>query len=162
MDDAFAHGAHPLLVVGTDVPGLSAHHVARAATLLAEEPDRVVLGPSPDGGLYLLAASRPLPGLAAVRWCRRHTLRDLLRRLRETGRPVTLLEPLEDLDGRSDLESWLAARPGRDGRWRRLSRTLEKALAARRRPLIPSVLGRPRSALTSAGLGRAPPLALPC
>ena len=162
MDEAFARGAHPLLVVGTDVPGLSAHHVARALALLAAEPDRVVLGPSPDGGLYLLAASRPLPELAAVRWCRRGTLRDLLRRLREAGRPVALLETLEDLDGRGDLESWLAARPGRDGRWRRLSRTLGTALATLRRPLILPALGRPRPALTSARGGRAPPVVLPC
>jgi uncharacterized protein DUF2064 len=162
MDEAFARGAHPLLVVGTDVPGLSGRHLATALALLAEEPDRVVLGPSPDGGLYLLAASRPLPGLAAARWCRRDTLRGLLRILREAGRPVTLLEPLEDLDGRGDLESWLAARPGREGRWRRLSQTLGQALAARRRPLIPALLGRPRPALTSASPGRAPPPFLPC
>src|SRR5215213_6282018 len=43
----------PLLVVGTDVPGLAARHLAQALSLLAEDPDRVVLGPSPDGGFYL-------------------------------------------------------------------------------------------------------------
>src|SRR5262245_39651630 len=49
MLDALARGAGPLLVVGTDVPGLTARQVSRALALLADDPDRVVLGPSPDG-----------------------------------------------------------------------------------------------------------------
>jgi len=158
MGEAFARGASPLLVVGTDVPGLSGRHLSQALALLADEPDRVVLGPSPDGGLYLLAASRPLPELAAARWCRRDTLRSLLRVLREAGRPVALLEPLEDLDARDDLERWLAAGREKDRRWHGLAR----ALAARRRPLIPARLGRSRPALASPSLGRSPPFVLPC
>src|SRR4051812_23555034 len=50
----FPGGAGPLVVVGTDVPGLAAAHLARALSLLEEDADRVVLGPSPDGGFYLL------------------------------------------------------------------------------------------------------------
>ena len=92
--EAFGHGEGPVLVVGTDVPGLAARHLASALESLAGDPDRVVLGPSPDGGFYLLAASRPIPGLgAATRWCRHETLRALMRALQAAGRPVTLLEP---------------------------------------------------------------------
>jgi uncharacterized protein DUF2064 len=160
VEEAFARGGSPLLVVGTDVPGLSARHLAQALALMADDPEGVVLGPSPDGGLYLLAASRPLPGLAAVRWCRRDTLRSLLKVLRAAGREVVLLEPLADLDRASDLEGWLAARPCRDERWSRLSRALGQVLADRRRPLIPERLGSPRVALTSASAGRSPPLVL--
>jgi hypothetical protein len=159
--DAFARGADPLLVVGTDVPGLAAWHVARALALLAEDPDRVVLGPSPDGGFYLLAVRRPIASLAtATRWCRRATLRGLLRALRAAGRPAVLLEPLADLDRPADLESWLAARPGRDSRWRGLTRLLCRILAAQCRPFPSAGLGPQGLAFTATVSGRSPPLPL--
>jgi len=145
----------PVLVVGTDVPGLSSRHLGRALSLLAEDPDRVVLGPSPDGGLYLLAASRPIAGLAgATRWCRRDTLRGLVRALRAAGRPVVLLDPLADLDRRADLETWAA---GRDERWQGLIRLLRELLSGLRRPPVPLLVGRPRPALVPVRAGRAPP-----
>lgn len=145
----------PLLVVGTDVPGLAARHLSQALSLLAEDPDRVVLGPSPDGGLYLLAASRPIAGLArATRWCRRDTLRGLVRALRAAGRPVVLLEPLADLDRRADLETWAARK---DERWQGLIRLLRKLLSDLRRPPVPVLVGRPRPALVPVRAGRAPP-----
>ena len=161
MGDAFARGADPLLVVGTDVPGLAARHVSQALALLAEDPDRVVLGPSPDGGFYLLAVRWPIADLgAATRWCRRGTLRGLLRALRAAGREAVFLEPLADLDRRADLEGWLAASPGRDGRWSWLSRLLRRLLAEVCRPLIPAALGRPRPVLAASVTGRSPPVLL--
>lgn len=156
MRGAFARGASPLVVVGTDVPGLSPSHVTRALELLADDPGRVVLGPSPDGGFYLLATRRPIEGLAELSWCRRDTLRGLLRALREAGRPVVLLEPLEDLDRPADLERWLAGPLSKD-RWRSLARLLRSALAARRQPL-PAASGSPRPAFAPAPSGRGPPL----
>jgi 2-phospho-L-lactate guanylyltransferase (CobY/MobA/RfbA family) len=164
LGDAFERGEAPVLVVGTDVPGLGARHLARALESLAADPDRVVLGPSPDGGFYLLAASRPIPGLGtAVRWCRPDTLRSLVRALRAAGRPVTLLDPLEDLDRPADLDRWLAARSGhafREIRWRALVSLLRRALAAARRPL-PAVTPGLRPAFAAAVAGRSPPAALP-
>src|SRR6202035_2050979 len=98
-----------LMVVGTDVPRLGSRHLKAALALLAEDGARVVLGPSPDGGLYLLAAARPLPGLgSAVRWCRGETMDSLRRALAAGGRPVVLLESLSDLDRPADLDAWLA------------------------------------------------------
>lgn len=157
--DTFARGAGPLLIVGTDVPGLSSGHLKEALTLLDEDPDRVVLGPSPDGGFYLLAARRPIDGLAAAaRWCGRETLRDLLRTLRAAGRPVALLAPLSDLDRPADLERWLA-RAGAE--WRERAALLRQALASLRRPLAPAALGGLRFAFLPVLAGRAPPAPLP-
>jgi hypothetical protein len=156
---ALERGAAPLLVVGTDVPGLAARHLEEALALLGEDPDRVVLGPSPDGGLYLIAASRPIPGLDAVRWCRRGTLREVVRILRAAGRSVLLLEPLSDLDRPADLEAWLAA--ARPARGPDLVGRLRRALAQRRRPAAPAHLGALRPACSRASSGRSPPAALP-
>jgi 2-phospho-L-lactate guanylyltransferase (CobY/MobA/RfbA family) len=157
MAEAFERGAGPLVVVGADVPGLSSRHLDEALSLLDGDPERVVIGPSPDGGLYLLAARRPIAGLAgAIRWCRRETLRDLLQALRAAGRPVTLLAPLADLDHPTDLERWLAGSTD-DSRWRRPTARLRTALAHLHRPLgRPSP--RPRISFVPVLAGRAPPV----
>lgn len=154
MAGAFGRGTGPLLVVGTDVPGLAARHLGRALALLADDPDRVVLGPSPDGGFYLLASSRPIPGLAAAaRWCRRDTLRSLLASLRALGRPVVLLDPLQDLDRPADLERWLARA---DERWRALVGLLQEALRVLRRP-PGAPAARPLPVFATHLAGRSPP-----
>jgi hypothetical protein len=148
----------PVLVVPSDVPGITGGHVRRATSWLDEDPEAVVVGPSPDGGLYLLATARPLPPelLRRVHWCGRHTRADLLRRLAMAGRRVVLLEPLADLDGPTDLERWLAA-PARLTRgWVRLRGRLRAALRERTvarpvDPLVPCSPGRRPFA------GRAPP-----
>lgn len=154
MLGSFERGGGPLLIVGTDIPGLASQHLDRALALLADDPDRVVLGPSPDGGFYLLASSRPIPGLAtAARWCRRDTLRSLLASLRALGRPVVLLDTLEDLDRPADLERWLARA---DWRWRALVGLLQERLRVLRRPLN-ALSARPLPVFATPRAGRAPP-----
>ena len=136
--EAFAEHGGAVILVGSDVPDIDSSHLEGAIQLLEEDDDRVVIGPSPDGGFYLLAASRPLESaLGEVRWRCRETLHSLQRALRREGRPVVLLPALADLDQRSDLERWLAsvARPGvvsamcRDARGRRLIASLLRAFA---------------------------------
>jgi 2-phospho-L-lactate guanylyltransferase (CobY/MobA/RfbA family) len=158
----FPAGAGPLLVVGTDVPGLAASHLARALSLLDEDADRVVLGPSPDGGFYLLAARRPIDQLATrTRWCRRDTLRGLLRALAAAGRPVTLLAPLADLDRPADLDRWLSRarelQVATADRWQALTVLLRRALAGLRRPFAAPPPLAPRLAFAPRLAGRAPP-----
>lgn len=156
--DSFSRGAGPLVAVGTDVPGLAARHVAQALAALDADPESVVLGPSPDGGFYLLACNRPIAGLAgATRWRRHDTLRGLIRSLHAAGRPVVLLEPLLDLDRRADLERWLAGWLAGDESWRGLTRSLESFLARQCRPPAPDRVGRPRPAQLVRSAGRAPP-----
>jgi hypothetical protein len=163
LRDAFARGAGdgPVVVVGTDVPGLAARHVERALAALADDPDRVVLGPSPDGGFYLLACRRPIDGLAgATPWRGRRTLRGLVRSLRAAGRAVELLEPLRDLDRAADLERWLATKALTESPWRGLARRLERLLAVRRRPPVHARIGRRLPAFAPAAGGRSPPVFL--
>jgi glycosyltransferase A (GT-A) superfamily protein (DUF2064 family) len=153
------HGG-PVVVVGTDVPGLAARHLEQALARLGDDPDRVVVGPSPDGGFYLLAARRPIDGLgSAVHWCCGRTLETLLEALTGAGRPVVLLEPLTDLDRPADLERWLAGCDGApDEDLRAAVGPLRRILAILRRPRVHggvSIL-RPTLALTTPGRG--PPL----
>lgn len=166
FDGAGPRPGSPVVVVGTDTPGLEGRHVARALALLADpreaDGDRVVLGPSPDGGLYLLAASRPLGEvLRRVPWRRRRTLSALRRALAAAGFCVLLLDPVADLDRTADLDRWLArqARKGGAGSEAlgRLAALLSRLLAALRRPAPPAAAGRPRLAPVPVRAGRAPP-----
>lgn len=149
----------PLLVVGTDVPGLSADHLRRALRGLEAQPDGVVLGPSPDGGLYLLAGLGLDPDtLAAIDWCRRTTRRDLSRSLAAVGRPLLELEPLADLDRRADLERWLAGQTPASTGLALVRSRLRQLLAELRRLRLVSALAPAFSLGFVPDLGRAPPL----
>ena len=135
LTQAFGAARGPVAVVGSDVPGLTARPLRQAFRSLAEDPDRVVIGPSPDGGFYLLAASRPLDGaLREVRWRCGKTLESLCRALARRGREVVFVEPLLDLDHRPALESWLST--GGPTHLAALLRSLHLLLAALRRPLL--------------------------
>ena len=149
----------PVVAVGADVPGLSAAHLRRALEAVASDPDGVVVGPSLDGGFYLVAGARPLSGLVgAVRWCGPDTRRTLLAALRAAGRAVRLLEALGDLDAPADLERWVASGPAPSVDLAGGRRRLIRILAERRRPDDRSDRPRP-SAAPAPRRGRAPPLA---
>ncbi|MFP3940675.1 MAG: DUF2064 domain-containing protein [Thermoanaerobaculia bacterium] len=155
----------PVVVVGTDTPGLSPERVTRALELLrgsgrgGGSPERVIVGPSPDGGLYLLAAGRPLgPVLRRVPWRRRNTLGHLRRTLAEAGFQVLLLDPLADLDRPADLEGWLHHRAaGAAEALRHLAFVLRRLLAGLRLPSLAAPAARPRPVPVSIPRGRAPP-----
>lgn len=153
----------PVVVVGTDTPGLSPDRLGRALELLdsteAGEAERVVVGPSPDGGLYLLAANRPLaPVLRRVCWRCRRTLDDLRRVLAEAGFEVVLLDPLADLDRPADLDGWLRWRAaGSAEALRRLAHALARLLAGLRLPAPAETALLPRAVPVRIPPGRAPP-----
>lgn len=161
LETLAARSAAPHLVVGTDVPDLAPRHLRAALARLLTDPESVVLGPSPDGGIYLLALGRPLAGLAqAVRWGGPHVLADLLELLRRQGRPVLVLDDaLLDLDRPADLDRWLRSPPADPVRWGALRRRLLRILDVRRRPLQLSVRFPALSPLLRLQAGRAPPRA---
>ena len=142
LSNAFADardlGYREIVVVPGDVPGLSASHLAAAFTALEAQP--TVLGPSPDGGVYLIGARRPVDRLfEGVRWCTGSVLADL----RARAGAAALLPPLADLDRASDLRR-LERDPALDPPVRRLVREI-------RRPALPRPSSGPplRSRLAS-------------
>jgi hypothetical protein len=117
----------------------------------------VVLGPSPDGGFYLLATARPLRELSGLPWQRSDTLAQLLAALRQNARSVTLLAPLRDLDRPQDLTRWLGRCRGISSFWSSLVALLRRALSRLGSLIVPETLGRPlRRPLPVSG-GRSPP-----
>lgn len=95
-----------VVLIGTDAPELR-----RPVLSVALEELRwcdAVLGPSPDGGFYLIALRRDVRGALSdifgdVRWSSRWALRDTLRRIEQAGGSYSLVESCEDVDRPADL-----------------------------------------------------------
>ncbi|MBI5364292.1 MAG: TIGR04282 family arsenosugar biosynthesis glycosyltransferase [Planctomycetes bacterium] len=112
-EDAFARGASAVVVVGTDAPELVPEDLERAFELLARHP--VVLGPSLDGGYWLVGLARPAPRLfEGIPWSTERVFALTLARAKELGLSVAELAPHFDVDAPTDLarlERWLATVP---------------------------------------------------
>jgi rSAM/selenodomain-associated transferase 2/rSAM/selenodomain-associated transferase 1 len=108
MQHAFEHhfaeaGAPPLLLMGTDCPGLASRHLAQAARALGTR-DAVFI-PAEDGGYVLVGLRRLLPEVfRGIAWSTPEVMQQTRARLRATGVRWTELEPLWDVDEPAD---WL-------------------------------------------------------
>lgn len=101
--DAFAAGHGRAVVIGTDHPTLPSPFVGEAFRAL-EEPLSVVLGPSLDGGFYLLGMNDLFPQLfAGMRYSHPGVLAHTLERAAALRAGVTLLPPWYDVDTPDDL-----------------------------------------------------------
>jgi len=93
----------PLVIVGSDVPGVRQTHIAHAFHALGKS--HFVLGPARDGGYWLIGMRRRptmMAPFANVVWSSPSALTDTLQNIKKRY-SVTLLEELEDID---DLASW--------------------------------------------------------
>lgn len=92
----------PVVIVGADIPALSAAHVAAAFAALGRHD--AVFGPARDGGYWLVGLKRfpcvPRP-FANVRWSSEHALAGTMLNL--DGRRIALLDTLDDVDNGEDL-----------------------------------------------------------
>jgi rSAM/selenodomain-associated transferase 1 len=107
---AFASGAARAAIVGSDLPWLDAAEIRGALDALAHS--ELVIGPSEDGGYYLLALRRPEPALFhGIAWSTGSVLEATLERARRLGLSVHRLETRTDVDTPADLrEHWPALR----------------------------------------------------
>lgn len=89
----------PVLLVGSDIPAMRAHHIARAFSLLGRHD--FVFGPAPDGGFWLIGARRvkalPRALFSGARWSTQHALADSLTSL-PPDFSVALADTLDDVD----------------------------------------------------------------
>jgi rSAM/selenodomain-associated transferase 1 len=100
---ARALAAHrTVALIGTDCPGLTRAHIASAFAALKRAP--FALGPSLDGGFWILAARRgrgAAPAMANVGWSTSHAASDVVRNLGRAN--VAILAKLADVDVAADL-----------------------------------------------------------
>jgi len=113
FDEAFAAGAGRAVLVGTDIPALDVDILSQAFTLLAGQD--AVIGPSRDGGYYLIGlTARAAPQLLdplfqEMVWSTGEVFAVTMRRLAKTGRTISILPALADIDRPEDLalaETW--------------------------------------------------------
>ena len=93
----------PALLIGSDIPGLSARHVAQGFAALRRAD--WAMGPAIDGGFWGIgraARCHPPPGLfAGVRWSSSHAAADT--RVTLGSDRVAVLATLADVDAACDL-----------------------------------------------------------
>ena len=101
----------PVLIIGTDIPGIRAHHIASGFRAVGGHD--AVFGPAPDGGYWLIGLKRSprfvLP-FQSVRWSSEHALADTVRNLGDAR--VAMLDVLDDVDNSDALK--------RQDRWARV------------------------------------------
>ena len=90
------------IALGADTPGLSPAVIQGALEQL--KGSDAVLGPTDDGGYYLLGLKRCAEGLLRdIRWSHAATLADTIQRLTQCGQSCALAQPWFDLDTAQDL-----------------------------------------------------------
>jgi glycosyltransferase A (GT-A) superfamily protein (DUF2064 family) len=102
------------IAIDSDSPTLPMAYVAEAARVLAAGTVDVVVGPSDDGGYYLVGVRSPQPTLFdGVPWSTPDTRRATLEGARRLGLTVHLLPPWFDVDTADDLARLRAELAGR-------------------------------------------------
>lgn len=103
--DLLARGFGPVVLIGADLPTLPADYVLDALDRLARRQESVVLGPSEDGGYYLIGLTRAHDELfAGIPW----GTEDVLRLTQEAGDAlhltIELLPAWYNVDHPNDLQ----------------------------------------------------------
>lgn len=100
--EVFALGYQRALLVGTDVPSLPASYYGQAFSLLSDHD--LVLGPSFDGGYYLIGLKRPIPDLfTGIPWSTDQVFSLTRTRADALGLKTALLPTCRDVDTIEDL-----------------------------------------------------------
>ena len=103
----FAEGYARAMAIGSDGPTLPLAYLERAGELLGRHD--VVLGPSEDGGYYLVGLRHPAPGLfEGIAWSTSRVMEQTVDRAAALGLSVALLPPWYDVDTAADLERFRA------------------------------------------------------
>ena len=96
----FSAGCEKVVIIGSDSPTLPMEYIERA---LASEKD-IVLGPSTDGGYYLIGLNRKLVDVfSEISWGTDQVLEQTLARIREQSAQLELLPVWYDVDLPEDL-----------------------------------------------------------
>ena len=110
MKDGFSAGAKAVVIVGTDIPGITADLIRGSFDALKRND--VVFGPAVDGGYYLLglhkkSADQALPYLLDdVPWGTREVLALSKKRATGLGLSLAMMPTLSDVDRPEDLAVW--------------------------------------------------------
>ncbi|MDA1055067.1 MAG: TIGR04282 family arsenosugar biosynthesis glycosyltransferase [Planctomycetota bacterium] len=130
FDSCFQNGAERVVLIGSDSPTIPAAHVESAFRLLHETD--VVLGPTDDGGYYLVGASRDVAGIfAEIDWSTPRVWQQTVARLGELRLSYETLPQWYDVDELTDLERLrdeLSLLPNDEPAWGELLAAINRVL----------------------------------
>ncbi len=98
---AFADGCKHVILLGTDVPELETRHLTSALEGL--QSNDVVIGPSTDGGYWLVGMNYPFDIFTNIPWGTATVFAHTLAKIRKAGLRVHVTEPLTDIDTPENL-----------------------------------------------------------
>ncbi|GAB4133885.1 MAG: hypothetical protein Fur0015_07110 [Ignavibacteriales bacterium] len=102
----FSHNAKKAIIVGSDVPELSKDIINKALQQLDDFD--VVVGPSVDGGYYLLGMKNYFPFLFEdIKFSSENVLSETIKKIQAKNLSYVLLEKLRDIDTENDLIEWI-------------------------------------------------------
>jgi rSAM/selenodomain-associated transferase 1 len=102
--DLISNGFESVCLINSDSPTLPSEILKTAVSLLAQDGDRVVLGPSEDGGYYLIGLKHPHRELfERIAWSTADVLAHTIERAADINLPVELLPTWYDVDDAATL-----------------------------------------------------------
>jgi uncharacterized protein len=102
----FSEGYENVVIVDADTPTLPPIYFALAFRSLAQPETDVVIGPSHDGGYYLIGMGRPQPRLFEdITWSSFATLRETVKRANELDLNIRYLPYWQDVDDEKELKA---------------------------------------------------------
>lgn len=106
MEEGFARGYDAVCLIGTDHPTLPLDYIRRGFAELTTH--RVVLGPTKDGGYYLVGASEQTPPLfREMPWSTPRLFDETVERIRANDLSLSVLPGWYDIDTADDVERLL-------------------------------------------------------
>ena len=104
VEDLFKCGFDSLCLIDSDSPTVPAENFEQAVELLSTSEDRVVLGPSDDGGYYLIGMNKPHRHLfEQIDWSTERVFNQTMQRATEIGIEVKRLPTGYDIDDDASL-----------------------------------------------------------
>ena len=103
-EDLFARGFNSICLINSDSPTVPPQVFSQAAQILSTQEDVVVLGPSEDGGYYLIGFNKLHRALFEnIQWSTSRVLHQTQARAQEIGLRVHLLPTWYDVDDAATL-----------------------------------------------------------
>lgn len=99
---AFENGYEKVVIVGSDCADITSRHITDAFHAL--NTNDAVIGPSKDGGYYLLGIRKFSPDIfTGIQWSTREVFEETVSHFEHLGLSYSVLEVLNDIDTIEDL-----------------------------------------------------------
>jgi len=104
FEEAFRQGCRRVVLVGSDIPEVTTGHLEQAFNDLGEND--LVLGPSTDGGYWLVGMNGSYDIFRGMNWGTNGVLEQTIDTAKRLGLKTAILDPLTDIDTADDLRQW--------------------------------------------------------